>query len=100
MTFNAIENKKGEHLVFEETSIMIMQQMPSPFLWTALTSLDVIQITNAPREEPVLCITEYRLSGIILTKCFVSKQQKYIRRDKFNTGTNISFHDTHEIAES
>ena len=41
VTFNAIENKEGEHLIFEETSVMIMQQMPSPFLWTTLTSLDI-----------------------------------------------------------
>ena len=42
VTFNAIENKKGEHLILEKTSIMIMQQMPSPFLRTMLTSLDII----------------------------------------------------------
>ena len=59
VTFNAIENKEGEHLIFEKTSIMIMQQMPSPFLWTALTSLDIIQITNASGEEPGIRITEY-----------------------------------------
>ena len=42
VTFNAIENKEGKHLIFEETSVMIMKQMPSPFLWTVLTSLDVV----------------------------------------------------------
>jgi len=42
VTFNAVENEEGKHLIFKETSIMIMKQMPSPFLWTMLTSLDVV----------------------------------------------------------
>ena len=71
VTFNAIEHKKGEHLIFEETSVLIMQQMPSPFLWTTLTSLDVIQISDASGEEPRIRIAEYRLSGVILAKCVV-----------------------------
>ena len=42
VTFNAVENEEGKHLIFKETSIMIMKQIPSPLLWTMLTSLDVV----------------------------------------------------------
>ncbi len=68
VTFNAIENKEGKHLIFEETPIMIMKKMPSPFLWTMLTSLDAVQVANASREEPGICITEYQLIRILLAR--------------------------------
>ncbi len=42
VTFNAVEDKKGKHLIFQETPIMIMKQMSSPLLWTMLYSLDVV----------------------------------------------------------
>ncbi len=38
VTFNAIDNKESKHLIFQETSVVIMKQMPSPLLWTMVTS--------------------------------------------------------------
>ena len=42
LTFNAVKNKEEKHLILKETSVMIMKQMPSPFFWTMLASLDVV----------------------------------------------------------
>ena len=47
MTLNAVQHKEREHLIPEKTPIIIMEEVPTPLFWTVLSSLDVVQITNA-----------------------------------------------------
>ena len=42
MTFDAVENKEREHLISEETSIVIIEEVPKSLFWAVVSSLDVI----------------------------------------------------------
>ena len=42
MTFDAVENKEREHLISEKTSIVIMEEVPTPLFWAVVSSLHVI----------------------------------------------------------
>ena len=65
VAFDAIENKERVHLVIEKTPIMVMEEMSAPFFWTVLSSLDVIQIADATREQPRIRIAVHRLCGVV-----------------------------------
>ena len=43
MTLDTVENKEREHLISEKTSIVIMEEVPTPLFWAVVvSSLDVI----------------------------------------------------------
>ena len=37
-----VENKEREHLNYEKTSIVIMEEVPTPLFWAMIFSLDVM----------------------------------------------------------
>ena len=42
MTLDAVENKEREHLISKKSSIVIMEEVPTPLFWAVMSSLDVI----------------------------------------------------------